>query len=274
MLFAVSGGRYILGVHSANESADMSYGHGGTRRLRFVVDQVGRYVAAHVRQSRSPLRRVRDASPPPALALACLRGEAILTLRFFAWCEGLALVTDDPDKQWYLHEKLIANRGRILDLVNRIGLAEAVATQTVLPAGDGELAYRLYCGLLNDLERGGHYRLLEIATDFFFAHGLLGLFPNRPVVRVRTQDAETLRVAVLGKLRKRFRQPVELKERFRQDEEGVRFALRFKLHGRWHHLPEQAGKRLKPVRITAYKALLGIIGDGKIDAFVDAGPSR
>ena len=249
----------------------MSYGHGSTRRLRFVVDQLGRYVVAHVRQSRTPLRRVREANMPPALALACLRGEAILNLRFFSWCEALKLGADDPARAWALHQKLIADRGRILDLVNRIGLAEAMATQTALPAADGELAYRLYCGLLDDLERGDHFRLLEIATDFFFRHGFLGLFPSQPVIRAHKQDAETLRTTALSKLRRRFRQPVELRERFQQHDEGVVFTLRFKLHGRWYRLSEHMGKRVKPARIAAYKTLLKTIRDGQIDALVAGG---
>ncbi len=249
----------------------MSYGHGNSRRLRHIVDQLGRYVRARIQGSRKLLARPASQSfnPPPPLKLAFLRGEALLTLRFVAWCESLDLgLADDPANVWVLHQKLIADRGRILDLVNRIGLFSAVSRQTTLPQQEPELAYRLYCGLLDDLERGEEFRLLEIATDFLFLHAFRGLFPDRAVARPDASSAEGLRAGALSRLRKHFKQAVEIKESFRQAEDSVEFRLRLKLRERWHDLPPHSGKRLKPTRLAAWQHLLDTLKRGEMATLI------
>lgn len=244
----------------------MSYGHGSTRRLRFIVDQLRGYVALHVAQPRKPLARAASAQTmPPALKLAVLRGEALLTTRFFAWCEEIGFGLEAPDQALALYDKLIGNRGALVNLVNRIGLFGAVATQIALPQADNELAYKIYCGLLDDLHQTEHFRLFELATAGFFQFGFRGLFPHRPNAEKSGTDIAALRLRAQAKLRKFFRQPFELRESFSTANEQVDFHLRIKLKDHWHHLPSHRGTRLKPTRLMAYEVLIRLASDGGLD---------
>lgn len=208
--------------------------------------------------------------PPPPLALSILRGEAILRLRFIAYFETVGLGLDEPARLWALWNNLVLDRGRILDLVNRIGLIAAVSTQVQLPKQDEELAYQMYCGLLNDLERNEEYRLLEIASDYFFRHAFFSLFPNKVPETKLKMNAESLRSSVMSRLSKKLKRPFELKESFRQAEDAVEFRLRLKLDGQWNELPVSHGKRLKPTRLDAYQQLLDALGSGSYLEWIKA----
>lgn len=242
----------------------MAYGSGSTRRLRFVVEQLRHYITDHIARFRKPLSRraalSADLSPP--LAVAFMRGEAILNLRFFSWCESLGIGLEDPSAMWAMHQRLIADRGRILDLINRTGLYQAISTQVELPPLEGETAYRLYCGLLDDLDQAEKFRLLEIATDYFFLHAFRTLFPNRTLPKAEKNSVQGLKASVMSRLRKKIRAPFELKESFRQGEEEVEFHLRLKIRNKWLSLPVVTGKRLKTTRLNAYEALLNTLKTG------------
>lgn len=251
----------------------MSYGYGSVRRLRYIVDQLRGYASLHIAQPRKPLARAASSeSFPPALTLAFKRGEALLTTRFFDWCEEIGFGLDAPDQALALYDKLIGNRGAIVNLVNRIGLLGAVSTQTVLPSAetDTELAYRIYCGLLDDLHQTEHFRLFELATGGFFQFGFRGLFPNRPAAVKTKTDLAGLRQRAESKLRKSLKQPFELKESFAVEDNQVNFHLRIKLKGCWHHLPIHYGPRLKPIRLAAYEALIQMTAQGGLEGVLQS----
>lgn len=251
----------------------MSYGHGSARRLRFIVDQLQGYVALNIKQPRKPLARAAALkSLPPALKLSFLRGDALLTTRFFSWCEEIGFGLTAPDQALSLHEKLIGNRGKIADLVNRIGLFRAIATQATLPQMDAELAYKIYCGLLDDLHQTEHFRLFELATARFFEFSFRGLFPHRSATEKTGTDLSALRQRAESKLRKAFNQPFEFKESFTAENDQVSFHLRIKLKNRWHHLPSHQGSRLKPTRLAAYEALIQLATSGELENLLGQTP--
>lgn len=250
----------------------MSYGYGSTRRLRFIVGLLGQYVSGHINGSRKPLARRFDSALPPPLALSIMRGEAILRMRFISYFESIGFSLDDPEHLWMLWNKLVVERGRIHDLVNRIGLIAAISTQMRLPAPDEELAYQLYCGLIDDLERSKEYRLLEIATDYFFRHAFLSMFPNKAPEKKVARSPEGLRASVIARLRKQLKRPFELKESFYQGDEQVEFSLRLKLDGHWSCFPSHIGKRLKPTRLGAYEHLLEALESGSFTEWINKQP--
>ena len=247
----------------------MSYGYGNSRRLRFIISKLQPYVIGLSGTRKLSARRsVAGTSLPPVLALSIMRGEAILRLRFMAYFDTLDMGLDNPEHLWTLWQKLIVERGRIHDLVNRIGLISVISSQTNLPSPDAELAYQLYCGLIDDLDRADEFALLEIGTDYFFRHAFLSLYPSKIPRKAAEKSPEGLRASVMGRLRKFFRRPFEIKESFRQEETSVEFHLKIKFDGRWHDLPTYVGKRLKSTRMDAYEHLLNDMKAGRFAEWV------
>lgn len=240
----------------------MTRSHGSIQRLSFIAHQLQTYVEHEVRRLERPLKRRTDATLPPAFELAFLRGEAILRLRFFEFCETFGFGLEQTETLLDLWGRFLVDRSRISELARKCGLVEALATQASLPVADDELAYCLFCGLVDDLERQGEKELLRLATDAFFAHHFRELFPEAaPVQKAPRKDREDLRFQALTRLSKRHKQPVDLKESFAQEPDEVRFHLRLKIgDGPWQDQPEIAAKRLKSARQAAYAALLKGLG--------------
>ncbi len=240
----------------------MTRSHGSPQRLSFIAHQLQTYLEREVRRLERPLKPRADAGLPPAFELAFLRGEAILRLRFLAFCETFGFGLEQTDILRDLWGRFITNRSRIAELLRKCGLVEALATQAALPVADDELAYHLYCGLLDDLERQGERELLRLATDAFWTHHFRELFPKvAPKVQAPKKDREDLRFQALTRLTKRHKQPVDLRESFSQEPDRVTFHLKLKIgDGPWQPQPEISAKRLKGARHAAYAALLKGLG--------------
>lgn len=238
--------------------------HGSTRRLGYITQQLQAYVAL-----RMPVWRRRpavgsDGSLPWLLQVAALRGEALLRLRFFDWCEAMDMGLTESRHQQTLWQALLVERGKVADLVRRMGLVKAVANQTALPDVNDELAYQLYCGLVDDLARQQNQHLLEIATDQLWLHYFRQLFPDTPVQHAPPDDPVALRARAEVLLTRRTGQRAQIKESFTQSADSVCLHLRIKLDGRWHNLPTVTASRLKPARLQAWQALLGQLESGPL----------
>jgi len=240
----------------------MSHGRGSHRRLNHIVDPLAGYVNAAIRRLRRPPARAANGLAAP-FELAWLRGEAILRIRFFAYFESCFGI-DEADRLLSLWQEFVVARGHIADLVRRIQLPSALATQSALPTMDDETAYRLYCGLLDDLARNREEHYLALATDDFFRHRFMQQYPRfirdkEPAVK----DVRTLRLKAGVRLSRHLGLPVEIRESFTEDESAARFHLRYKPRGgTWIDLPELVGPRLRPLRLSAYQALLHALKNG------------
>ncbi len=239
---------------------------GSNRRLGFITQQLQRYIA-----QRMPIWRKRpaisgDGKLPWLLQAAALRGEAIMRVRFFDWCEAVNMGLTQSGHQQKLWQTLMVERGKVADLVRRIGLIKAMANQTAMPEVDDELAYQLYCGMLDDLARQQNMQLLEIATDQLWLHYFRQLFPDTAVQASPPDDPEALRLRAEIMLAKLTRQTVAIKESFTQSETAATFHLRIKLDGKWQDQPTITATRLKPARLQAWQALITQLETGKLDA--------
>ena len=237
---------------------------GSTRRLGYITQQLQRYIA-----QRMPIWRKRpamggDGKLPWLLQVAALRGEAILRLRFFDWCEAVNMGLTESGHQQKLWQSLMVERGKVADVVRRIGLIKAIANQTAMPEVDDELAYQLYCGMLDDLARQENMQLLEIATDQLWLHYFRQLFPDTPVQQTPTDDPEALRHRAEILLAKVTRQPIAIKESFTQSETAATLHLRIKLDGKWQDQPGITASRLKPARLQAWQALIAQLETGAL----------
>lgn len=241
----------------------MSHGRGSHRRLNHITEPLAGYIGHAIRRLRRPPAREAEGLPAP-FELAWLRGEATLRLRFFDLFEG-RFGLDDPARLLALWQEFVLKRGHIADLVRRIGLPRALASQGALPEVDDEVAYRLYCGLLDDLARNGEAYHLALATDDFFRHLFMQQFPRFTRDSDPAKDANALRLKAEVQLAKHLGLPVEIRESFTESPEGARFRLRYKPRGdAWQDLPEHAGPRLRPLRLTAYQALLATLDGGQL----------
>ena len=221
------------------------------------------HIVIPLRKHLSSSRRLRlpqhlDGQLAPPLEVARLCGESLLRLQFFALMARLNHT--DYGRQLALWEQLVTDGGYILDLVQRIELfAWLKIPENTEPK---EWAYIAYCIYLHSLHESGNTRLFEAATNTFFYHHYLGLYPKTS--QSKNIPVEQLRQRALIQLRKKWGLNAELKESFVTDgKDQVEFSLRVRSQtGVWQTLLTEQGTRLKPTRSTAYHRLLHDLANG------------
>jgi len=245
----------------------MSYKPGNLRKtsLPRIVDALRVYAATYLAQQAKPLHRLsRDAALPSPLAWAALRGEGIVRLRFCHCFEQLGFSWQDGEQLMQLWPRLGCHHGLVFDLLARAGVFSALSTQFKLPEPSPELAWQLYCGIVDALDRENEKALLAQITDDYWLHHWRIQFPQEAAVSA-TPTATTLRQQLHKALQTRHKLPVELRENFTADAAHARFRLRYRMcppgadKGGWIDLPEHCGTRLKPLKLAAYQAALADI---------------
>ena len=193
----------------------------------------------------------------PPLHIAWLRGEAILRLRFFEMLEQQRF----SDYAWQLElwEKLVLNRGYIIDLLQRIQIGERIE------GGHEQIedgAFKLYCILLDTLHRENEQELLNIATTELFRHHIKSLYPKKAAAA--RSNPQQLRHSATIKIRKYWGASAQLKESFTTQPDSAHVQLRLKLKGyAWYVLLEVSDKRLKRAKTQAYQQLLDGLKEGR-----------
>lgn len=198
---------------------------------------------------------------PSPYELAALRGEAVLRERFFKHFMGKLPVTLDADQQIGLWQDLVEDGGHVTAWVQRLGIAKALRREAVLPVDAAKESRKLYCLLLDTLASQAA-ELLPWAVEGYFWHVWRAQFPETPTAeKSKTTQAAVLRERLMRALRKQCQDSVELKESFRENEEGVSFALLIKREsvGRWEELVQLERPRLKTARLAAYDAALELV---------------
>lgn len=198
-----------------------------------------------------------DMELPPPLEIRRRRGEALLVQAFFDFMDKIAVI--DAARQLELWDILIARGTYILDLAQRIGLMNHFTSPP--PKRPERTAYTVWCIFLDGLSRESDRHLIQIATQGFLRHYFIGLYPKTS--QAKPQNPASLRLRVLGKLRKHWGLGAELKESFVTDNDTCVFSIRLKSPGySWQELTTVTGTRLQPTRIEAYTLLLDEVGQG------------
>ena len=237
------------------------------------------YAASYLSRQAKPLHRLaRDAALPTPLAWAALRGEGIVRLRFCRCFEQLGFSWQDGEQLMQLWPRLGCHTGLVFDLLARAGVFVALSTQFKLPEPSPDLAWQLYCGIVDTLERENQTALLALITDDYWLHHWRIQFPQD--AGAATPSATVLRQRLHKTLQARHKLPVELREQFSADNDQARFHLRYRLcppgqdKGPWIDLPEHTGTRLKPIKLAAYQLALqeGILPlDGERKTQIEVG---
>lgn len=220
------------------------------------------YAAGYLAQQAKPLHRLaREAALPAPLAWAALRGEGVVRLRFCRYFEQLGFEWQDGERLMQLWHSIGHNPGLVFDLLARAGVFVALSSQFKLPDPTPELAWQLYCGLVDALERDGPAALLQAITDDWWLHHWRIQFPTEAATPERP-SATLLRQRLHKRLQTRHQLPVELREQFSVEGNEARFRLRYRLcppqaeKGPWIEGTEFLGPRLKPLKLAAYQQAL------------------
>ena len=160
-----------------------------------------------------------------------------------------------------LWPRLGCHHGLVFDLLSRAGVFRALSTQFKLPEPSPDLAWQLYCGIVDALERENQSAVLALITDDFWLHHWRIQFPQDAGAPA-TPSATVLRQHLHKSLQRRHKLPVELREQFSTQHALAKFNLRYRLcppgqdKGPWIDLPEHTGTRLKPLKLAAYQFAL------------------
>jgi hypothetical protein len=230
---------------------------------------------------------------PALILLSSQRGEGILRAQFFGGKSGQLgdkLPHQPSPEQWldYWH-RFVEKRGRIVDLVQRIGLIEAVSQETALAgkaatttsSADEALCFTLYTALLDQLQERGETDLLNTATTKFFVLLWKQQFPQfaEQVLKQAADPAnigvksgvnassniQALKDKALIRVRKTQHPQAILKESWREvgntengEETKIEFAVRMQAGrgGPWSELVTLSRPRLKTARLAAWQSLL------------------
>ena len=242
----------------------MSQRPGTTRKtaLPRIVDGLRVYASTYLARQAKPLHRLsRDNTLPAPLAWAALRGEGLVRLRFCRCFEQLGFSWQDGERLMQLWPRLGCHTGLVFDLLARAGVFAALSTQFKLPQPSPELAWQLYCGIVDALEREDQPAVLALITDDWWLHHWRIQFPEEAGAPA-APSATTLRQRLHKALQARHKRPVDLREQFSTEDAVARFRLRYRLcppgqdKGPWVELAEHTGTRLKPLKLTAYLAAL------------------
>ncbi|MDP2835213.1 MAG: hypothetical protein Q8Q28_18320, partial [Pseudomonadota bacterium] len=220
------------------------------------------YAAGYLASQARPLHRLaREVALPTPLAWAALRGEGLIRLRFCHCFENLGFSWQDGERLMQLWPRLGCHSGLVFDLLARAGVFSALSTQFKLPEPSPELAWQLYCGIVDALDRDAKTDLLALITDDFWLHHWRIQFPEEAGTPA-TPSLTVLRQRLQKALQTRHKLPVDLRERFSSEAAEARFHLRYRLcppgpdKGPWIELPEHTGTRLKPLKLAAYQKAL------------------
>jgi hypothetical protein len=229
---------------------------------------------------------------PALILLASQRGEGILRAQFFGNKLGQLgdkMPRQPSAEQWldYWH-RFVEKRGHIVDLVQRIGLIEAVNQETALvgkaatttSAADEALCFTLYTALLDQLQERGETDLLNTATTKFFVLLWKQQFPQfaEQVLKQAADPAkiggagikasssiQALKDKALIRVRKTQHPQAILKESWREvantadgEQSKIEFAVRMQAGrgGAWSELVTLSRPRLKTARLAAWQSLL------------------
>lgn len=197
--------------------------------LRQIVNELARYGQHYISRQHKPLRRLAEDTPLPAsLGWGALRGEGIIRLRFCHCFESLGFTWTESEKLLDLWEKIGCHRGLVFDLLAQAGIFAALSSQCHIAQPTPELAWSLYCGLADSLEREDQAALLTRLTDDLWLHHYRRMFPDAPASE-KSPSLITLRQRALKALQKHYKLPVELKESFTTDSGLAGFSLRYRL---------------------------------------------
>ncbi len=228
----------------------------GHRYLKSTLIPVARYLATKNVRQKLRLKNKEGQLLPP-LQVAFLKGEGILRIQFFTLLEKHYFT--DYQRQLELWEKMVINRGYILDFLQRIKIDQYIE-EGHQQLEDG--AFKLYCILLDTLQQSQETTLLKIATTDLFNHHIRSIYPSKSVTQKK--NPQNLRHSTLIRLRKYWGASAQLKESFQVQPDRVEFQLRIKLKGySWHVLIEVNSSRLKLAKIQAYEQLLEGLKEGE-----------
>lgn len=261
--------------------------------LGIIVAPLGRFVRGWRSVGRTaPSPTARPDTLPPLILLASQRGEGVLRAQFFGTKPGQLgdkLPHQPSAEQWLDYwQRFVEKRGHLVDLVQRIGLIEAVSQETALAskavittgAADGALCFTLYTALLDQLQERGETELLNTATTQFFILLWKQQFPQfaQQVLKQAADPAQAsgkapsniqaLKDKALIRVRKTRHPQAILKESWREvkgveSEEStevckIEFAVRMQAGrgGAWSELVSLTRPRLKTARLAAWQSLL------------------
>lgn len=227
-----------------------------------IVEGLRIYAAGYLASQAKPLRRLsREAALPAPLAWAALRGEGVVRLRFCRYFEQQGLHWQDAESLLQLWHSIGYNPRLVFDLLAQAGVFAALSSQFKLPDPTPELAWQLYCGVVDALDRDGSGPLLQAITDDWWLHHWRIQFPTEASQPARPGSA-ALRQQLHKLLQTRYQLPVELREQFCSEGDQARFRLRYRLcppqaeKGPWIEGQEFTGPRLKPLKLAAYQQAL------------------
>lgn len=251
------------------EALKLSTAPAKRQRISFsrIVGALRVYAAEFLRLQARPLHRLAsEAELPPPLAWAALRGEGIVRLRFCRHFETQGLSYESGEQLLALWPRLGHNPGLVFELLARAGVFAALSTQFRLPEPTPALAWQLYCGMIDNIERAGHDDLLELLTDRYWRHHFLNQFPANASPSAAPSIAAQ-RQRLHKALQKHYGLPVEIREHFDTGPAGAVFRVRWRTcppgreKAEWTDGDTWRGPRLKPVKRQAYEAALARFGD-------------
>lgn len=237
--------------------------HAPHHRLKALARPLQMFVNSWGAESVRRLGRPVGAELPAVYALAAIKGEGILRQRFFGpFLQLLEPLTLDAAQQLALWQELVEGGGHITQWVQRLGLAKALRSEAALPEALAQESRWLYCVLLCALA-GEPEELMQRAVERFFWHVWISRFPTAANPTPAPHRVQTHAQRLLRALRKRYAEPVELRESFKpalaaDGKAGVDFRLLIKRRssGQWEELIALSRARLRAAKLAAYQEAL------------------
>lgn len=241
----------------------MSKGISSGHSLKALAHPLQQFIAAWGNRERPAPAGAKQTLPAP-YALAALRGEAILRQRFFAEFIELLPFTLDAGQQLDLWQSLVEEGGVITAWIQRLGIAQALRREAVLPENAANESRQLYTLLLFALAEQAP-DLLPQAVERYFLHVWRARFPNSVKSAEKPLQATVLRDRLSRALRRSYGEAVEVKESFTQTPEQVCFSLLAKRASgaHWETLVTLERPRLKTARLAAYGEAIEVLTSQK-----------
>lgn len=237
----------------------MSKGIASRNSLKALAHPLQQFLAGWGAQDRPARAEGIGVAWPAPYELAALRGEGILRERFFRDFMAKLPVQLEAEQQIALWRDFVEDGGHITAWVQRLGIAQALRREAVVPADIAQESRKLYCLLLDALNTQSPEQLYS-AVEGYFWHLWRSRFPETSSAEAKpgSTQAEVLRERLIRALRRRHGENVEIKESFRENGEVVTFDLLAKRPSetRWEELLSLERPRLKTARLAAYEAAL------------------
>jgi len=234
------------------------------KHIKLITKPITAYVSQRFAHALRGNKAGKSNELPPHLEWARLRGEALLTERFFNYFERKHI--DDVNSQLFFWQQFKSNPNALLMLSRKTGLIAAFRAQ-VSPVylentTEVEQHFIAYCCLLWDIHQQQNQALLATATETFFGHFSASIFPTE----YRSDDVDKLKQEIRKLLAQRWNIRPEIRESFTTDDSKVNFSLIAQIKGSAPcQLHSLEGKRLKPTRIKAYQTVLQQLKDGSLE---------